>query len=109
MSLGKSTSVKLTLAGQVALLCYNRVMQTVQHLIDQFVPNNYKLSLVLNRQARTFDGTIAIYGESQPGFSDITVHSKNLDIKSVIMDGKKADFSYGENDALIITHPDIKY
>ena len=82
-------------------------MQIVQKLINQFVPNNYKLSLILNRQARTFDGTVAIYGKTQPGFKNITVHSKELEIKSIVMDGKKADFSYGENDALIITHPDI--
>ena len=82
-------------------------MQTVQKLIDQFIPNNYKLSLVLNRKDRTFDGTVAIYGETQANFNSITVHSKDLEIKSIIMDGKQADFSFGENDALAIKHPDI--
>jgi len=83
-------------------------MQTVQQLIHQFVPDTYKLSLTFDRPNRTFDGTIAIEGVTQSGFDSIILHSKDLNIKSIIFDGKNAQYSYGNDDELIITHPDIK-
>lgn len=82
-------------------------MQTVTRLINQFVPNNYQLSLKLNRLDRTFSGIVIIIGDSQPNSNTITLHSKDLDIKSIIVDGKNAEFSFSENDALVISHPDI--
>ena len=82
-------------------------MQTVIQLINQFVPDNYRLSLLLNRSDRTFDGVVTIQGISQPSMNSITLHSKDLDIESVVFDGKKAEFSFGDDDTLIITHPDI--
>jgi len=82
-------------------------MQTVTRLIDQFVPNNYQLSIKLSRLDRTFSGIATITGDSQPGSNKITLHSKDLDIKSIILDGKNAEFSFSEDDALVINHPDI--
>jgi len=83
-------------------------MQTVQQLIHQFVPESYKLSLTFDRPNRTFDGTIAIEGTTQSGFDSIILHSKDLNIKSIVFDGKNAQFSYANNDELVITHPDIQ-
>lgn len=83
-------------------------MQTVQQLIHQFVPDTYKLSLTFDRPNRIFNGTISIEGITQPGFDSIVLHSKDLNIKSIIFDGKNAQFIYGDNDELVITHPDIK-
>jgi len=82
-------------------------MQTVSRLIKQFVPENYKLSLKLNRIDRTFDGNVTIHGTSLDDSGKIILHCKDLDIKSIVFDGKNAEFSYGEDDSLIITHPDI--
>jgi len=82
-------------------------MQTVSRLIKQFIPNNYNLSLKLNRIDRIFDGNITIHGTSLSSPGNIILHSKDLSINSAIIDGKAAEFSYGEDDTLIITHPDI--
>lgn len=80
-------------------------MQKVLRLIENFIPQNYNLSIVLNRAERTFDGTVTIHGISKS--DTITIHSKDLTIKSIILDGQDAGFSYGEDDALIISHPNI--
>jgi len=82
-------------------------MQKVLRLIENFVPENYNLSITLNRSERTFQGFATIYGISQPGTNTITLHSKDLTIKSVIFDGKTAEFAHGEDDLLTITHPNI--
>lgn len=82
-------------------------MQTVPRLIQQFIPSNYKLSLTLNRPDRTFSGIVTVKGVSQPKTNNITLHSKDLVIESVTFDGKEAQFSFGENDSLIITHEDL--
>lgn len=82
-------------------------MQTVSRLIQTFAPDNYNLSLTLDRTGRTFKGTVTINGESMRGADDIRLHSKGLEIESVTYDGKEAKFSHEEFDELAITHPDI--
>lgn len=82
-------------------------MQTVSRLIDTFAPEHYQLSLSLDRPGRAFSGVVTINGTSPAGASSIMVHAKDLEIESVNVDGKAAEFSAGENDALSITHPDI--
>lgn len=82
-------------------------MQIVPRLINQFVPASYKLSLSLNRPDRIFDGIVTIVGAIQPDSNNITLHCKDLDIKSIVFDGKAAEFSFSDNDALIISHSDM--
>jgi len=82
-------------------------MQIVPRLINQFVPASYKLSLSLNRPDRIFDGIVTIIGIVQPDSNNITLHCKDLDIKSIVFDGKAAEFSFSDNDALIISHSDM--
>jgi aminopeptidase N len=82
-------------------------MQTLNRLLDQFVPDYYNLSIVLNRIERTFKGTLTMHGISQPGAKDIIAHSKDLSIQSVTFDGKNAEFSTAENDELHISHNDF--
>lgn len=82
-------------------------MQTVARLINQFIPENYNLSLTINRLERTFDGTIVIQGFVQSKNNSVIFHGKALNIKSVVFDGKSANFSYGDDDTLIVTHKDI--
>ncbi len=82
-------------------------MQTITRLLEYFVPEHYDLSLRLNRTKRTFDGLVTIKGTLNQGKSQISLHSKELDIKSVTLDGKKADFKFDKFDELIITHPDL--
>ena len=82
-------------------------MQTVARLIDQFIPNNYNLDIELNRIDRFFTGKVIISGEVLPGFNNIALHSKSLDIKSATIDDNLADFSFGEDDALIISQANL--
>lgn len=81
-------------------------MQTVKRLIEQFVPETYHLSLDLKRKQREFEGTVTINGTSVEN-GHLSLHSKELIISSVTLDGKAADFSEGEHDELVISHPDI--
>jgi len=82
-------------------------MQIVSRLINQFKPERYSLNLTLDRPGRTFKGLVTINGSSAKDASEISVHAKDLAIKSVLVDGKEATFTPGENDELIIAHPDI--
>ena len=82
-------------------------MQTVARLIQFFVPKHYQLSVTLNRNSRSFEGTVVIDGASTVGSTTIILHSKDLLIHSVTFDGKEADFGL-EDQELYITHPDIK-
>jgi len=82
-------------------------MQTVPRLIKQFKPSNYQLSLSLNRITRTFGGVLTVHGVSKSGSNEIKLHSKDLAIESIAVDGKSASFESSDNDALVIKHPDI--
>jgi aminopeptidase N len=77
-------------------------MQTVKRLIEGFIPSNYDLVLNINRKKRTFTSTVAAKGLTPNDSSEIVLHSKDLNIKSVTLDGQNASFSFGDNDSLII-------
>ena len=81
-------------------------MTTVPRFISTFVPNNYDLSLTLARQDRTFHGTATIKGASTG--DKISLHSKDLEIEKVIVDGHAASFEYGDYDELRITGDSLK-
>lgn len=83
-------------------------MQTVSRLTNYFTPTHYQLVLTLNRPERTFEGIVTITGMSPENATDIKIHAKDLDIASVTLDGKEATAIAGENDELIINHPDIR-
>lgn len=78
-------------------------MHTVPRLINQFVPENYNLSLDIDRPGRTFRGTATIRGVMKPQTDAITLHSKDLTIDTALIDGKTADFTTGEFDSLTIS------
>ncbi len=82
-------------------------MQTVPRLIQQFVPDTYQLSLVIDRIERRFSGTVTIHGEVQPEANTITLHSNGLVVETVTYNGTQVAFSYGDFDALVISHNDI--
>jgi len=84
-------------------------MQIVKRLIEQFIPENYSLSITLNREGRVFSGTVVVKGMVTPGSTSIGLHAKQLDIVSVTLDGKEAQFTLGADDELSITHPDITH
>lgn len=82
-------------------------MQIVKRLIEQFIPEKYSLSITLDRVERVFNGTVTIEGTLTPSASAISLHAKYLEIESVTVDGKNADFKLGDNDELSITHKDL--
>lgn len=83
-------------------------MQSVPRLINDFIPSHYQLSLDINRLERSFTGTVSIEGTSTPDARSISLHSKGLTIDTITVDGKSADVTFGEHDALTITQADIK-
>lgn len=83
-------------------------METVRQLNNIFSPINYNLSLDLSRaDERIFSGLVDISGVLKPGQDAIALHSKDLTISSVLVDGKEAEFKHGEFDELLITHKDL--
>ena len=83
-------------------------MQTFSQLLDTFIPEHYDLSLTLQREARTFTGTVSIHGNSPEDNGAIHLHAKDLTITSVVLDGKAATYTHGEHDVLSITHDAIR-
>lgn len=82
-------------------------MNTVSRLIDQFIPENYNLSLSMEREARTFHGTLVVTGLLTSDTHEIIVHAKDLEVISATVDGKAAETTMGENDELHIRHKDL--
>lgn len=81
------------------------MMQTVSRLTRQFRPTHYNLSLNLNRADRVFNGIVTIKGSTSGAL--VTLHSKDLVIESVAVDGKTASFKARDNDELHIAHDNI--
>ncbi len=80
-------------------------MQKVSRLINSFTPENYNLSLTLDRTARAFSGTITITGETHQDDS-LRLHAKDLSIETVLINGKQATAKQHENDELEISLSD---
>jgi aminopeptidase N len=81
-------------------------MHTVSRLIDHFRPTHYNLSLNLQRTERVFSGIVTIEGLSTEGAKTVSVHSKDLSIESINLDGKTATWWNGVNDELHIDRPE---
>lgn len=81
-------------------------MTTVTRFISSFIPNNYDLSLILDRQNRNFSGTVSIKGASTS--DSISLHSKDLVVEKVLVDGHAASFEHGDYDELKITSDTLK-
>ncbi len=82
------------------------MMQKASRLIEIFTPASYALSLTIEREKRTFHGSVTIKGTSKSD-KELRLHSKDLVIESVIFDGKLAEFAHESNDELVIAHPDF--
>lgn len=80
-------------------------MQKVSRLINSFTPKHYTLSIKLDREKRTFSGTVAIDGISMQEDS-LRLHAKDLTIETALIDGKKARTSQYGNDELEISLKD---
>lgn len=81
-------------------------MTTVTQLSTFFLATHYDLSLNLQRKERTFTGTVTITGSKLRDDDTIRLHSKDLAIQNVLIDGKQADWSLND-DELHISHHDL--
>ncbi len=77
-------------------------MTYVNRLIEYFKPNNYKLTIDLNRADRSFTGVVTISGETQGDGSKIGFHSKDLTLENIKLDGESVDWEVAENDEVYI-------
>ena len=80
-------------------------MQTVQRLYQYFKPNHYQLSLSLDQNNHTFHGVIAIEGHYNTEFGIVKLHSKELNIESVNINGKQAEYTLNAVDDEVIITP----
>ena len=80
-------------------------METVEHLIEKFVPENYNIFLDINRQEKFFSGNVAINGEALDNV--ISFHQKDLMIHSVLLDNNELTYHIdNENEAVRIELPE---
>lgn len=82
-------------------------MHTVTRLTDHFVPDHYELSLDIDRETRSFQGTVTIHGGLTDGSPAILLHAKDLVIESSLIDGKSAVATPGQNDELAISQDEL--
>lgn len=80
-------------------------MHTVKRLITEFIPKNYNLSITINRKDRSFEGAAVITGEVLN--NKIALHSHDLTISSVTLNGKDCRWTQGKDDELTISHDAI--
>ena len=77
-------------------------MHTVKHLITEFIPEHYNLSLAINRQNRSFSGTVTITGGV---LNDRAIlHANELKIDSITVNGRTSEWSLGRDDELTIAN-----
>ena len=72
--------------------------QSVNQLINFFVPENYDLTLNVDRVGRQFSGVVKIRGTQVS--DEIRLHSKGLKISRATVDGKKTEVKKYENDEI---------
>ncbi|AXQ78728.1 aminopeptidase [Streptococcus chenjunshii] len=59
-------------------------METVEHFVEKFIPENYNIFLDINRKEKRFSGNVAISGEALD--NTISFHQKNLTITAILLD-----------------------
>ncbi len=77
----------------------------MERLINYFIPENYNLSLNINKVSRKVYGTVIITGE--PKQKTVKFHAKNLNINSVKVAENAVSFKQ-EDDELILENLDAK-
>lgn len=77
-------------------------MNAVKRLIEDFKPTQYILSLDIDRINRKISGNVVINGTSKHDSNQIVLHSKDLNIESIKVNNEVAEFSFSENDTLLI-------
>ena len=76
-------------------------MQTVTRLFRAFEPEHYDLSIVFDRPARNFKGTVTIQGTLKIKAGELRLHAKGLTINNALIDGKNVSFRQDDFDELV--------
>lgn len=80
-------------------------MTTVSRLIKTFSPTHYDLSLIIDRTGRTFNGTVTIKGQLVAPSNYLPLHTKDLVITKVVLNGKTGTYEVQEDGELRIDQP----
>ena len=75
-------------------------MTTFTRFANKFTPAHYGLALNIDREQRNFTGKVIIDGKLALGSQEISLHSKDLSIEKVIVDGSTAAFEFHNYDEL---------
>lgn len=85
-------------------LCqYFILVRMFTHLLDEFTPSHYDISLDLNRDTSSFSGTVKLDGDLSSKNEQIKIHGKNLNIVAATVDGKAVDVTMAEFDVIELT------
>ncbi len=83
-------------------------MTNVKHLLEQFVPANYDISLKIDPEKLTFTGKVVVNGEKIAESKSVSVHSKDLEIVSAKVNGHPASTaSHSQEELELITKAKI--
>lgn len=82
-------------------------MVSTSRLYESFLPKEYSLALNISSSTRSFDGTVRIMGHKPHGTQPITLHSKDLIIHSVHVNGVMSPATTGPQDTLCITNAHV--
>ena len=80
---------------------YNKRMQTVPRLYETFQPSHYDLKLDLEREKRTYSGTVTIDGK-QVAEGDIALHAKGLEITKATVGETPVAFSIDADGDMVV-------
>lgn len=69
----------------------------LEHFFTYFKPENYNLTLKINRPERTFDGVVSITGKVQNPERIVKLHANYLTIESVRVGDEAIEFQYQDN------------
>lgn len=79
-------------------------MQTVDRLLTNFVPEHYKLSLILARTDRAFEGTALIRGTVSAASRVFRLHGKDLIVTNALINDNEANIEINTpHDEIILT------
>lgn len=82
-------------------------MTSVTQLIDFFVPEQYSLTIDTTKPEDNFSGLVMIRGEVTSNNKTIRLHAKDLAIEYISINGNKSEWQNGENDEILIHHPNL--
>jgi aminopeptidase N len=97
------------LVNSLGILVWYTKYMSVQKLLEQFRPLHYSLNLKLSKENKTFSGNVAVKGEVLANYTAIRLHSKDLTIESITVDGHSTTWTYDEDELILHTEESLKY